>query len=76
MTTEEFISIMDSGTVVSAGSDIHLTMHRLSQEALRISMELNGSYHTAEEIVALMSELTGREVEPSFAVFPQRCSRP
>ena len=61
---------MDSGAVVKAGSDTHLTMHRLSQEALRITMDLNSNYHTPEEIVALMSELTGRKVHESFGLFP------
>lgn len=70
MTTEDFIEIMDSGAAVKAGSDIHIVMHRLSQEALRITMELNNSYHNHEEIISLMSELTGRKVDDSFGLFP------
>ena len=70
MTTEEFIAIMDSGAVVKAGSDVHRTMHRLSQEALHITMELNSRYHDHDEIVDLMSKLTGREVDSSFGLFP------
>ena len=70
MTTQEFVERMDSGAVVTGGSDVHRKMHELSQEALRITMELNTSYHTHEEIVALMSELTGTEVHESFGLFP------
>lgn len=70
MTTEEFIEIMDSGAIVPVNSDIHKTMHRLSQEALHITMELNNTYHDHDEIVALMSELTGRKVDESFGLFP------
>lgn len=70
MTTEEFIRIMDSGDLIPAGSPIHAKMHELSQEAIRITMEINNAYHTAGEIVALMSELTGREVHPSLGLFP------
>lgn len=70
MTTEEFIAIMDSGKVVPANSEIHQKMHHLSQEALRITMVLNNAYHTHDEIVALMSELTGRKVDDSFGLFP------
>ena len=33
-------------------------------------MELNGSYHTAGEIVSLMRQITGRQVDDSFALFP------
>lgn len=70
MTTEEFISIMDSGRVITGGSTVHVKMHELSQEAIRITMEINNVYHNQEEIVALMSELTGRQVDSSFGLFP------
>lgn len=70
MTTEEFINLMNSGATVIAGSPVHEVMHRLSQDAIRITLELNTSYHTHDEIVALMSELTGREVDSSFGLFP------
>ncbi len=70
MTTEEFIRIMESGEVIPAGTPVHEKMHELSQEAIRITMEINTSYHTREEIVALMTELTGRRVDPSLGLFP------
>ncbi|MDE6396172.1 MAG: sugar O-acetyltransferase [Muribaculaceae bacterium] len=70
MTTEEFIKEMNSGAEVPAGGEVHQVMHRLSQEALRITMALNNTYHNHEEIIALMSELTGREVDGSFSLFP------
>lgn len=70
MTTEDFISIMEPGEVIPAGTPIHAKMHELSQEAIRITMELNNAYHTHEEIVGLMTELTGRQVHESFGLFP------
>lgn len=70
MTTEEFIALMDSGRTVGAGTAVHRKMHELSQEALRITMEINNAYHTHEEIIALMSELTGVPVHESFGLFP------
>ena len=70
MTTKEFISIMDSGDIIPGGSPVHAKMHELSQEAIRITMEINNSYHNHEEIVALMSELTGSSVHESFSLFP------
>ncbi len=70
MTTQEFIEYMDSGKTVTAGSPVHQAMHRLSQEAIRITLDINTNYHTPEEIVALMSELTGRNIDSSFALFP------
>lgn len=70
MTDKEFISIMDSGKLIPAGTPIHAKMHQLSQEAIRITMELNNSYHTHDEIIALMTELTGANVDDSFNLFP------
>lgn len=70
MTTEEFILIMDSGDVIPGGSPIHAKMHELSQEAIRITMQINNSYHNHEEIIALMSELTGTAIDDSFGLFP------
>lgn len=70
MTTAEFIRIMNSGEVIPGGSPIHAKMHELSQEAIRITMEINSTYHTHEEIIALMSELTDTEIHESFGLFP------
>lgn len=61
---------MDSGEYIPAGTPIHAKMHELSQEAIRITMEINNSYHTHEELVALMSELTGTEIHASLGLFP------
>lgn len=70
MTTEQFVEIMDSGALIVANSPVHEVMHRLSQEAIRITLEINNSYHTQDEIIALMSELTERKVDVSFRLFP------
>ncbi len=70
MTTKEFLEIMDSGEVIVGGSPVHMKMHELSQEAIRITMQINNEYHTHDEIVALMSELTREKVHESFGLFP------
>lgn len=70
MTTTEFIRIMDSGEVIPGGSPVHAKMHELSQEALRITMQINNDYHNHDEIISLMSELTGTEVHECFNLFP------
>ena len=70
MTCEEYLSNMKPGYTVNGGSEEHLVMHELSQRALKITMELNNKYHTKEEIVQLMSELTGQKIDESFGMFP------
>ncbi len=70
MTTTEFSDFIRSGGAVAAGSPAHQTMHRLSQEALRLTAEINGSYHTPEELRALLSQLFGRPLDEGFGLFP------
>lgn len=70
MTTKEFLDVMATGEIISGGSPVHAKMHELSQEAIRITMEINNAYHNHGEIIALMSELMGVEVHESFVLFP------
>ncbi len=42
----------------------------LFQESIRITMELNNKYHTPEEIRGIMAELTGKEIDDTFRMFP------
>lgn len=42
MTIQEFRKYMASGQPVVGGSDVHMMFHQLSQEALRITAEING----------------------------------
>lgn len=70
MTLTQWLEIMDSGNEVGTDAEVRLLMHELSQEALRITTELNNSYHSPEEIRTIMEKLTGREIDPSFGLFP------
>ena len=70
MDLNTFLEHLNSGKPVHGGSETHLFMHGVSQEALRITAEINGSYHTPEELRALFSELTGRPTDKSFGLFP------
>ncbi|MBR1533552.1 MAG: sugar O-acetyltransferase, partial [Ruminococcus sp.] len=70
MTNEEFIAILDSGEEVVAFSEVHLKMTELSNEAMKITSELNHTYHTPEEIKGLMERLTDREFPEGAYMFP------
>ena len=65
---DEFRKIMARGELVEG--EMLKTFHKLSQEALKITMEINNKYHTEEEIVDLFSDLIGRKVDKSFRLFP------
>jgi acetyltransferase-like isoleucine patch superfamily enzyme len=70
MELKDFLEKMNTGEEIEAGSDYHMFMHGLSQKALRITAEINNAYHTPEELVELMRELTGQKDFPPFGLFP------
>ncbi len=70
MDLAEFLDHLNSGKLVKGGSEAHQFMHGVSQEALRITAEINGSYHEPAQLRVLFSELTGRPVDESFGLFP------
>lgn len=70
MNLEQFLEHLNSGKPVKGGSEAHLFMHGVSQEALKITAEINGSYHEPEQLRALFSRLIGQPVDESFAMFP------
>ena len=70
MDLEAFLEHLNSKKPVVGGSEAHLFMHGASQEALKITAEINGSYHEPEELRALFSRLIGQPVDESFALFP------
>ena len=65
---DEFYEYMASGKLVE--EKMLKVFNELSQQALKITMELNNKYHTPEEIVELFSKLTGKKVDKSFRLFP------
>ena len=70
MTIQEFRDYMASGKPVVGGGDVHMMFHQLSQEALKITAEINGKYHTPEQLHDLLEQLWGREVPKTVGMFP------
>ena len=70
MDINDFLAHLNRGETVGGGSEMHLMMHNLSQEALKLTAELNGQYHTTEEIRELFCLLIGKPVDSTFAMFP------
>lgn len=69
MTLEAFLKHVGARRPVDT-PEIYEFMDRMSDEARRITFELNGSYHTQEESRALLSQLFGKRVDDTFRVFP------
>lgn len=70
MTETDFLKYAASGATIIAGSKTHEVMHRMSQNALRLTSKLNGSYHTPDEVRDIMSDLTGKTLDSGFGMFP------
>ena len=45
-----------------------MMFHKFSQEALQITAEINGKYHTLEELHNLLEKLWGHEVPKSGSI--------
>ena len=70
MTVAEFRAAMAEAEYIPANSELHRAFHAFSQEALKLTAELNGKYHTPEEVRRIMAELTASEIDESFGLFP------
>lgn len=70
MDIEKFRQLMAKREYIDEKSGLFEMFNALSQEALKITMELNTKYHTPDKIVELFSKLTGQNVHQSFRLFP------
>nr|WP_314466438.1 DapH/DapD/GlmU-related protein [uncultured Clostridium sp.] len=70
MNFNEFLDHLNHGFTITGGSEAHLFMIEISNDAMRLTTELNNAYHTPEEIRALMERITGKTIDESFSMFP------
>lgn len=70
MEKNEFMEMVQRGEPIAAGTAAHALLVQYSNEALRITAILNGSYHEPDEVRALFSRLIGKPIDASFFMFP------
>ena len=70
MPVPDFLTAFAGGEPVRQGSVAMAASGWYSQEALRITTELNNTYHTPEEIQHIFARLTGKPVNRTFSLFP------
>lgn len=70
MTLDDLLDALNAGRTITGDSPLHEVMHRVSQDALRTTAELNGAYHEPARVRELLARLTGRTVDDSVTVFP------
>ena len=67
---ETVLTWLNTGRGSEMTDEMNRCVLQTCQETLRKTMELNNRYHTPEEIVAIMSDITGEQIDPSFNMFP------
>lgn len=70
MNTDAFMEMIKRGEPITGGTEAHALLVQYSNEAMRITADLNGSYHEPDEVRALFSRLTGKDIDASFFMFP------
>lgn len=69
MTLNEFLDYVKTGQALSS-DDIHRFMDDMSNEARRITFQLNTAYYTPDEVRSMLSQLFGYTVPATLRVFP------
>lgn len=67
---DEVLAYLNSGRGSEITDEMNQCILRTCQDTLRKTMKLNNQYHSPEEIVQIMSEITGTEIDNSFNMFP------
>ncbi len=70
MDLQQYLDFLNQGKHIRAGSQVHQYMHVASQQALKLTAELNGSYHTPKEVRSIFEKIIGKPVDESFGLFP------
>ena len=70
MNTNDLLECANKREVIVGNSKLHEVMHEAAQEALKLTFELNGKYHTPEEIREIFSRIIGKGVDKTFNIFP------
>jgi acetyltransferase-like isoleucine patch superfamily enzyme len=69
MNLNDFLESVKRGEPINT-PEMYSVMIGYTKEAMRITAELNNSYHEPDKIRAVMSELIGKPVDESFSLFP------
>ena len=70
MELKDLLAALNAGQTITGGSPLHAVMHAVSQDALRITGEMNCGYQEPARLRELLAQLTGRPVDESVTFFP------
>ncbi|WP_233187999.1 DapH/DapD/GlmU-related protein [Actinomyces qiguomingii] len=67
---QDLVAHTAAGLPIPSGSPLAAVAGRATQEALRVTAELNGPYHTPDEVQDLFARLTGTPVNRTLGLVP------
>ncbi len=70
MDLNELLKYFSENDTIGENREAVEMMRSCSVEAQKITMEINTKFHEPEELVRLFSDLTGKQVDESFRLFP------
>lgn len=70
MNNNDLLEHLKARKTVKGGTELHEVMHNEAQEALKLTMSLNGKYHAPEEVREIFSMIIGKDVDETFNMFP------
>lgn len=70
MNLQQFLTHVNSGESICFPSEELAFSDRMTQEALKITMEMNSSYHSVQELRELFAALTSQPLNESLLLIP------
>ena len=70
MELREFLDYVNAGETIRQSSEEIAFSGYLTQEALKITAQINSGYHTPDQLQALFAELTGKPADPTLGLIP------
>lgn len=70
MELQKFLDYVNSGKTIEAPSEELMYSGYLTQEAMKITSEMNSGYHSPEEIQELFAKLTSQPVNHTLGLIP------
>lgn len=67
---EKFRQLIGQTEEITGNSPLHLMLHKFAQRALKLTTELNASYHEPQELTRLFAELIQDQPGEGFGLFP------
>ncbi|MBR4474294.1 MAG: sugar O-acetyltransferase [Oscillospiraceae bacterium] len=65
-----FLDYVNAGKTIRQSSEEIAFSGHLTQEALKITAQINNGYHTPDQLQALFAELTGKPADPTLGLIP------